>query len=108
MIFDAIHSGDMFHMMDWGSGFWYFLIIVGIIVFFVITFVLLYVMRKGTRKLEQEISSEKKTKTRESRSNQHPVETKFCPECGIKLEGEDVAYCPACGYKILKTNEKDQ
>jgi len=105
MIFDGIHYDDMFHMMDWGSDIWYFLIIGGVISFFVITFILLYIMRKGTRKLERVESSGKTAKTEELTSNRHLAEAKFCPECGVKLEEENIAYCPACGYKILKTDE---
>lgn len=57
-------------------------------------------MRKGTRKFEQLKSLEKSTKTEELRSNQHLAEKKFCPECGVKLLEENIAYCPNCGFKF--------
>jgi hypothetical protein len=93
-------------MMDWGSGFWYILIIAGVITFFVIAFILLYIMRKGTRNLEALESSVESTKTKELRSNRYLTRVKFCPECGVELNEQERAYCPACGHKFSIKNEE--
>lgn len=90
----------MFHMMEWGSDVWFFLIIIGIISLVLIALILLYIMRKGTNKLETTKSSDQQFKKTELKSNQFLDETKFCPECGAKIETMDLVYCPACGHKI--------
>ncbi|MFX1456413.1 MAG: zinc-ribbon domain-containing protein [Promethearchaeota archaeon] len=106
MIFDGYHSDGMFHMMDWGSDFWYLLIFIGIIGFIFITFILLYIMRKGTRKLENSASSNLDINIMDSNVNQQSAKAKFCPECGIELE-ENIVYCPACGTKILRVEANE-
>jgi len=90
----------MFHMMEWSSGVWFFVIIIGIISFILITLILIYIMRKGTNKLESTKSSDQQIKKSELKSNQLLDEAKYCPECGAKFETMDLAYCPACGHKV--------
>jgi len=89
----------MFHMMEWGSEVWFFVIIIGIISFILITLILLYIMRKGTNNLESTKSSDQQFKKTELKSNKLLDEAKFCAECGAKFETMDIAYCPACGHK---------
>ena len=90
----------MFHMMEWGSDVWFFVIIIGIISFTLIALILLYTMRKGTNRLEGTKSSDQQFKKTELKSNQLLNYVKFCPECGAKFETMDLAYCPACGHNI--------
>lgn len=89
----------MFHMMEWGSEVWFFVVFIGIISFILITLILLYIMRKGTNKLESTKSSDQQLKLTELKSNLDEIE--FCPECGAKFETKDIIYCPACGHKVL-------
>ena len=90
----------MFHMMEWGSDVWFFVVIIGIISFFLITLILLYIVRKEKNKFESTKSSDQQIKQTELSSIQHLDEIKFCPECGVKFETMDIAYCPACGHKV--------
>ena len=90
----------MFHMMEWSSDVWYFVIFVGIISFLFITLILLYIMRKSTNKLESTKSSDQPLKKTEFKSDQHLDEVQFCPGCGAKFYEKDIIYCPACGHKI--------
>jgi len=91
---------DMFHMMEWGSDVWLFVIVIGIISFFLIALILLYIVRKERNKLESTKSSDQQIKLTELSSIQHLNEIKFCPECGANFETTDLTYCPACGHKV--------
>lgn len=90
----------MFHMMEWGSDVWLFVIVIGIISFLLIVVILLYTMRKGINKLESTKSSDQQIIQTELSSIQHINEIKFCPECGAKFETMDIAFCPTCGHKV--------
>ena len=91
---------DMFHMMEWGSDVWLFVIVIGIISFLFIVLILLYFMRNGTNKLVSTKSSDQQIIQTELSSIQHLNEIKFCPECGANFETMDLTYCPACGHKV--------
>ncbi len=91
---------DMFHMMEWGSDVWLFVIVIGIISFLFIVLILLYFMRNGTNKLESTKSSDQQIIQTELSSIQHLNEIKFCPECGANFETTDLTYCPACGHTV--------
>jgi DNA-directed RNA polymerase subunit RPC12/RpoP len=94
-------DGDsMHHMMDWDSSFWLFLVFAGVISFFLIILILIYTLRKKTNEFERNESPIQPPKQKELRSSQHLDEIKFCPECGVKLDENNIAYCPACGHKI--------
>jgi len=90
----------MFHMMDWNSEVWFFVIFIGIISFVLITLILLYIMRKGTNNLESAKTSDQQFKKTELKSNQQLDEVNFCPECGAKFDKQGIEFCQACGHKI--------
>ena len=90
----------MFHMMEWSSDVWLFVVIIGIISFLLITLILLYIVTKETNKRESTKSSDQQIKQTELSSIQNFNEIKFCTECGAKFETMDLTYCPACGHKI--------
>ena len=100
MALDDFHADDMFHMMEWSSEVWFFIIFIGIVSFISIILILFYIMRKGTNHLESTKSSDQEFKKTELKSNPLLEEAKFCPECGAKFETMDLTYCPACGHKI--------
>ncbi len=91
---------DMFHMMEWGSDVWLFVIVIGIISFLFIVLILLYIVRKERNKLESTKSSDQQIIQTELSNIQHLNEIKFCPECGANFETTDLTYCPACGHKV--------
>ena len=99
MIFDEMHD-DWEHMMDWftpnGA-----LIFLGVISFIVVLIILLFVLNRHTNR-EEYLEDTTDVITPSGKYNEpKPSETtKFCPECGSKLDNRNSKFCPLCGIRL--------
>ena len=88
------------HMMDWltpnGA-----LIFLGVISFVIIVMILLFVLNRHTNRekyLEDATDSITPSKKHKEFS---PIDTtKYCSECGSKLDDRNSKFCPLCGTKL--------
>jgi uncharacterized paraquat-inducible protein A len=92
-----MHGDDMMGMLPLNL----ILIVIGVAFFFIILFILLYKLNR--RKKTTEVL--KKNKSMKAHPLKKPIEnkqelTKFCHECGVKLDEKEKQFCSACGAKL--------
>ena len=99
MIFDGMDD-EMGHMMDWftpnGS-----LIFLGVTSFIIIVVILLFLLNRHTNR-EEYLEDTIDTITPSGKHEEFkPSETtKYCPECGSKLDARNSKFCPLCGTRL--------
>ena len=99
MIFDEMHN-DMGHMMDWftpnGA-----LIFLGVISFIIIVVILLFVLNRHTNREEYlEDTTNFITPSGKHMEFKQSETTKYCPDCGSKLDDRNSKFCPLCGTRL--------
>jgi len=91
---------EMGHLMDWitpnGA-----LIFLGAISFIIIVVILLFLLNQHTNR-EEYLEDTIDTITPSGKHEEFkPSETtKYCPECGSKLDARNSKFCPLCGTRV--------
>jgi hypothetical protein len=99
MIFDEMHD-EWGHMMDWftpnGS-----LIFLGVISFIAVVVILLFVLNRHTNREELLDATIETITPSVNHTEFKPSETtKYCPECGSKLDDRNFKFCALCGTRL--------
>ena len=99
MIFDEMYD-EMGHMMDWftpnGA-----IIFLGVTSFIIIVVILLYILNRHTNREEYlEDTIDTITPSRKHEEFKPSETTKYCPECGSKLDARNSKFCPLCGTRL--------
>lgn len=101
---------------DWGSNFWFYMIL-GMGIFFLICIILMYILRRrrhqydssqvhsrGNSHIEERVKTQAQSNQKSaSAGTVEDVNQKipfFCPICGEKLDDRTLKYCPHCGSEI--------
>ena len=98
MIFDEMHD-EWGHMMDWltpnGA-----LIFIGVTSFIVIVIILLFVLNRYTNREEYlEEPTDPILPSGKQKESKPSETTKYCPECGSKLDDPNSKFCSLCGTR---------
>ena len=99
MIFNEIHDG-MGHMIEWltpnGT-----LIFLGVVSFMIIVIILLFVLnRSPNHEVHLDDTTDTITPSGKNKENSLTETSKFCPECGSKLDDRNSKFCALCGTKL--------
>ena len=99
MIFDEMYD-EMGHMMDWftpnGA-----IIFLGVTSFIIIVVILLFLLNRHTIREEYfEDTIDTITPSGKHEEFKPSETTKYCPECGSKLDDRNFKFCALCGTKL--------
>lgn len=98
----------MSQMMDWGWNEWLYILIGGLLFLFVV--LILFYFLIGNHHKGDNVNNEEDVKIRTQKYRNEPTlkknmvkplsSTRFCPNCGEKLDEETSKYCLFCGSII--------